>query len=312
VPASSLVRRFGELLRESHALAAERLELQALGRAAKIALARLVTDFDSRPPVSRRPPQKGDLAGASATLMRSVLEWEDALCAAMWVRHDADASLNARRAAVAGEALKGAADAAAGAARAAEAARGRDEDEHRRAFRALHKLRGAEGERQRAAAGEALEQRRLLRAHEVAAAQARVGAAEERARDAAHAAEAARKQRDSLAGWRDHVRHAADALARAAAAPEGSPHHIQALSTAAALFKNNRDMFYHDEHFHSLRADLAARLRDCETAADEIGAVRFPPFSPLFFCDARLRFCAIRSASVFRFLSVSVCGRCGL
>jgi hypothetical protein len=148
-----------------------------------------------------------------------------------------------RKVTVAQEHLKAAAERLTGAQRGAEVERVRDEEEHRRNFRQLHKLRGAEGERQRAAAGEALEQRRVLRQHDVASAQQRMQQADERSRETVHAAEAARKQRDSLGGWRDHVRHAAEGLTRAAAHGENSGHGAAHASTAAALFRNNRDMF---------------------------------------------------------------------
>jgi len=269
-----LSKRFQELLREAGGLATERSELAALSRAAKSSLEKLLKDYDTRPPVSRGVPVKGDMAGAPLALQQAALSWEEVLCAAMYVRHDVDAHLGARRSAVAAEHLKVQAERLGSAQRGAEAARARDEEEHRKSFRTLHKLRGGEGERQRAAAGEALEQRRVLRAHELQAAQARVAAADERSRDAQHAAEAARKQRDSLGGWRDHVRHAAEGLARAAVHPEGSGTSLAHAATAAALFRNNRDMFYHDEHFHQLRTELAGRLRDCEAVLDELNAVR--------------------------------------
>ena len=292
LPPAALRRRFADALREAHGLAAERAELAALARTARSALQRLQRGFDARPEASRAPPVAGDMAGASVACMRAVLDWEDVLCAAMWVRHDADAALAQRRAGVAGEALKGAADALGAAQRGAEAARAKDEEEYRKAHRALHKLRGADGERQRAAAGEALEQRRVLRAHELAQAQGRAQAAEERAREAAHAAEAARKQRDSLGGWRDHVRAAGDALARASAAPEGSPAHLQAMGIASQLFKTNREMFYHDQHAQQLRAELTQRARDCDAAADEIATVR-ARFA-LLLCSVSVSLCAWR------------------
>jgi hypothetical protein len=298
LPPAALRRRFADALREAHGLAAERAELAALARTARSALQRLQRGFDARPEASRAPPVGGDMAGASVACMRSVLDWEDVLCAAMWVRHDADAALAQRRAGVAGEALKGAADALGAAQRGAEAARAKDEEEYRKAHRALHKLRGADGERQRAAAGEVLEQRRVLRAHELAQAQGRAQAAEERAREAAHAAEAARKQRDSLGGWRDHVRAAGDALARASAAPEGSPAHLQAMGIASQLFKTNREMFYHDQHAQQLRAELTQRARDCDAAADEIATVR--PFCSVCFLFRSVLGLSVRLAGVMR------------
>jgi hypothetical protein len=273
----SRARRFSDLLREARQLAQERADLAALSRAAKSCLEKLLKEFDTRPEVSRGTPTKGDMAGASLALQAATLAWEEVLCAAMYVRHDVDAQLGARRSSVASEHLKVAAERLSTAQRAAEAERARDEEEHRKSFRALHKLRGGEGERQRAAAGEALEQRRVLRAHELQQAQSRVAAAAERSREAAHAVEAARKQRDSLAGWRDHVRHAAEGLHRASMHPEGSQTSLAHGATAAALFRNNRDMFYHDEHFHALRTDLAGRLRDVEAVSDELAAVRSSP-----------------------------------
>ena len=277
-PQQARSRRFGDLVREAAGLAAERAELCLLSRNAKNALERIMKDFDTRPHVSRGTPAKGDMQGASIAVQQAVLAWEDALCAAMYYRYDADAALGGRRATTAQEQLKAAADRLSAAQRAAEAARARDEDEHRRSVKALQKLRGSEGERQRTAAGEAFEQRRLLRAHELTTLQQKVHAADERMREASHFAETARKQRDSLGSWRDHVKLAAVGLARAATAPEGSPSQVSNASTAATLFCNNRDMFYHDTHYTSLLTELKQRVRDCDVAAEELAAVR--PLSP--------------------------------
>jgi hypothetical protein len=161
----------------------------------------------------------------------------------MHSRSDVDATLGVRKVAVAQEHQKAAAERLTGAQRDAEVEGSRDEEEHRRNFRHLHKLRGAEGERQRVAAAGALEMGRVLRQHCIASAQQRAQQADERSRETVHAAEAARKQRDSLGGWRDHVRHAAEGLARAAAHGEDSGHRAAHASTAAALFRNNRHMF---------------------------------------------------------------------
>jgi len=284
-PQSSRARRFTDLIREAHDVATERAVLAHLSRSAKACLERLLKDFDTRPVVSRGTPSKGDMQGASIAVQRAVLAWEDALCAAMYVKYDADASLGQRRAAVANEQLKAAADRLGVVQRNAEAARQRDEDEHRRSFRALQKLRGAEGERQRAAAAEAFEQRRLLRAHELSTAQQRVQHADEKAREAAHIAESARKQRDSLGSWREHVRHASEGLTRAAALPENSQAAMTSASTAAQLFRNNRDMFYYDMHFNQLRGELKQRVRDCDAATEELASVRI-----LCACVVRLIF----------------------
>ena len=296
-PQQARSRRFGDLAREAAGLAAERAELGLLSRNAKNALERIMKEFDTRPVVSRATPSKGDMQGASIAVQQAVLAWEDALCAAMYYRYDADAALGGRRATTAQEQLKAAADRLAAAQRAAEAARARDEDEHRRSVKALQKLRGGEGERQRAAASEAFEQRRLLRAHELSALQQKVQAADERMREANHFAETARKQRDSLGSWRDHVKLAAVGLARAATAPEGSPSQVSNASTAATLFRNNRDMFYHDSHYTSLLTDLKQRVRECDVATEELAAVRpaslwhslLPSPRPPLLCSARPR-----------------------
>jgi hypothetical protein len=300
-PQQARSRRFGDLVREAAGLAAERAELCILSRNAKNALERIMKDFDSRPHVSRGTPAKGDMQGASIAVQQAVLSWEDALCAAMYYRYDADAALGGRRATTAQEQLKAAADRLSAAQRSAEAARARDEDEHRRSIKALQKLRGSEGERQRAAAAEAFEQRRLLRAHELTTLQQKVHAADERMRDANHFAETSRKQRDSLGQWRDHVKLAAVGLTRALAAPEGSPSQVSNAATAATLFRNNRDMFYFDTHYTSLLTDLKQRVRDCDVAAEELAAVRpllrpssaRRPSPPFALCSALLSACAL-------------------
>jgi len=322
-PAQALARRFVDLLKEATSLAQERTELLHLAQAARDALARLLAEHEGRPVVSRPPPVRGDMVGATLQVQQAVLAWEDALCAGMHVRWDADASLGTRRAAVAAEQLKSASDRLHGVQRQAEASRARDEDEHRRAFRALGKLRGAEGERQRTAAGAALEQRRLLRQHDLQAAQQRVSAADAAAREASAMAESARKQRDSLAGWREHVRHAAEALQRANMHPENSPAALAHGSTAQQLFRNNREMFYHDDHFAALRNDLTQRARDCEAAVEELTAVRKRPLSrarmparacarlpPSLACVGSARSALALMRSYPRFLATAGLGAC--
>jgi hypothetical protein len=86
------------------------------------------------------------------------------------------------------------------------------------------------------------------------------------------------------------VRHASEGLARAAALPENSQAAMTSASTAAQLFRNNRDMFYYDLHFNQLRGELKQRVRDCDAATEELASVRILCASsvPLLLVSARL------------------------
>jgi hypothetical protein len=265
LPLTVLAARFHELLNDASARAEDRLDLGRLERLVKQAHARLVRDFHARPSVSRRAPVTGDLAGASLALMRAVLEWEDALCNAMVVRHEVDVTLGAWRARVASDTWHVAVNDAAA------------------SDYSVHELDAAldatlrDGFMPQTAAQkehvQLLAQQQRVAVKRAAEAHDRADAAEACTREASHAGQASLTERDSLVGWRGHVRHAADALARAAAAPEGSPHHLEALSIAAALFKNKRAMFHHDEHFHAVCADLSARVHERATMAEQLQAV---------------------------------------
>jgi hypothetical protein len=274
------------LLSDADCLAESRVGLAQLSRRAKASLERLLREFDSRPAVSRGIPTKGDMAGASLQLQQAVLAWEEALCCGKYVCHDVMAHLGMRRVATASAVLRSAQERFSAYQRAAETEKLCDEEEHHKSFRKLQKLRGAEGERQRAAATKALEQRRVLRMDRLQEMQTFIQQADERSREAVAEAESARKHRDSMGGWRDHVRGAMEGLSRAAQHAEGSSYAIAQSATAVALFRNNRDMFYHDEHFKELRTDLPDRIRQCDAALDELNAVRPIPIWPPPSCSS--------------------------
>ena len=252
-----LADRFQHMLREASSLANERAELKHIQLAVKEKLEWLLKNCELRPAHSRARPRKGDLDGASPASILEVLEWEDKLCEAMWFKHEVDTLLGKRRIQCAQDKRKMSADKLANAQRSAEEERQRDEEEHRKSMRSLHKMRGSEGERQRAQLGDTLEHRRMLRQHDLQSQQAALHQLEAKARSEVDTVESARKQRDSLQGWRDHLnlalsqlRSAEAAAAEAAAAggapssppPPGAPQTQSAVTNG--LLKNNREMFY--------------------------------------------------------------------
>jgi hypothetical protein len=119
------------------------------------------------------------------------------------------------------------------------------------------------------------------------------------------------------------VRHAAEALQRANMHPENSPAALAHGSTAQQLFRNNREMFYHDDHFAALRNDLTQRARDCEAAVEELTAVRKRPLSrarmparacarlpPSLACVGSARSALALMRSYPRFLATAGLGAC--
>ena len=147
------------------------------------------------------------------------MEWEDKLCEAMLFKYECEATLGRRKQLCAQERLRHHAGQLAQRQRLAEDERQRDEEEHRKGMQKHLKVRGAEGERQRAALSDALEHKRLVRQSELQQQQQALHQLEAKARAEKDQMEAAMKQRESL--------QACDSATPFPPAPPALPHSTQ-------------------------------------------------------------------------------------
>jgi hypothetical protein len=236
--AADMAARGMALLLEARKLAAERCELAAAGAAAAAAHARLRAAHAAADPAVPR-----DLAAACACARsaRALLQWEEALCAALAAQQDAEKLLHTRRAALVNDACS--------------AATGAQEDAKRRLIAA----------RARGDAGAAAEAHDVLEdcLHDFLDAM-------QRTVETVSASETARVAREALERWRALI---STTLATLDADEEAGRRALATLAAAASAEAGAASSFHTDAHYAELDAALPALAVDCAAAVAQLAAV---------------------------------------